>query len=390
VPWQPNGTFLRINPDFSSINGSLWQQDLAADPSIKIVASRHDYHDQDLGDGIAACLNLDGYNSMRANLKMGGFKITGIADGNPVTFDDVPSMGQVAGSMTFDNGLRLLTLFDRAGTEIDNVTIPSGTGGGGGDGTVTSIDIGPGLQGTNDPIQTTGDIQLENLGGGQVFSGGISGITIDDYGRVTQVVEGAFANTNLGNAPSANSVLVTSSTGTDTTLLAAVAGGNAGVMTGAMAQQLADLWAQGATGMQPPIELQGIDTTIRAGLVAGAKAGLIETQCEITASGVWTDGFTVTGSGIMEYCGADRHTSLAGFMDVRIVIDGTVVWTGDNVWDDGGVADDGINMIGYCDQTYVEPVLQNVAFSSSFKIQFRQNVVGSQFMYVYAKYQKMS
>jgi len=77
MPWQVDGTFLRVNPSFRG--PTTWQQDQAA--TIKIIASRHDTHDQDMADGIASCLNLDGYNSMRAALNMGGFEINNLADG---------------------------------------------------------------------------------------------------------------------------------------------------------------------------------------------------------------------------------------------------------------------------------------------------------------------
>ena len=69
MPWQIDGTFLRVtNNTTADPNGDLWNKDFAA--SIKIIATRHDVHDQDLADGIASCLNLDGLNTMRAILKM--------------------------------------------------------------------------------------------------------------------------------------------------------------------------------------------------------------------------------------------------------------------------------------------------------------------------------
>lgn len=77
MPWQITGAFVRVNPDFQGNN--VWQQDQQA--TIKIIASRHDIHDQDLADGIAACVNLDGYNSMRADLNMGSNLIRSLAPG---------------------------------------------------------------------------------------------------------------------------------------------------------------------------------------------------------------------------------------------------------------------------------------------------------------------
>jgi hypothetical protein len=84
MPWQLNGTFERVNgPDPIFSGSTVWQQDQTA--SIKIIALRHDTHDEDIATGIAACLNLDGLNAMRATLDMNGNIITGVADGSATT-----------------------------------------------------------------------------------------------------------------------------------------------------------------------------------------------------------------------------------------------------------------------------------------------------------------
>ena len=223
MPWLGNGVFQRTNQDFSG--DTVWQQDQQA--GIKVIDSRHDFHDQDIAVGVESTLNLDGLNSMRADLKMATFKITGLGAAAGLT--DAPNYGQVSGSMTFDDGLRTLDLFDRNGALIDTVTIPSGSGGGG-EGTVSSISIGAGLTGAANPITTVGDIGLESIGTGQVYQGGISTMTLDDYGRVTQVTVGGFANTNLSKAITLTTVKIISSTGTDTTLTAATTL-QAGIMT---------------------------------------------------------------------------------------------------------------------------------------------------------------
>lgn len=191
MPWQQDGTFLRVNPDYSAkANGDLWGQDLAAQPSIKIIATRHDYHDQDIGDGIAACLNLDGLNSMRANLNMGAFKITNI--GVAVALTDIPQYGQIAGEIDYSDSTKVLTLNDRNGDPIDTTIIDlTGVGAGitelSGDGSGTVVL-------TPDPITGTGTAGLEVLGTGQTYLNGIAAITIDNWGRVTQVTQGAFDN----------------------------------------------------------------------------------------------------------------------------------------------------------------------------------------------------
>jgi len=89
MPWQLNGTFVRVNTDFSG--PTVWQQDQSA--AIKIIASRHDTHDQDLATGIEQCLNLDGFNTMRAPLNMGGRPITDLGTGFAET--DAATIAQV-------------------------------------------------------------------------------------------------------------------------------------------------------------------------------------------------------------------------------------------------------------------------------------------------------
>jgi hypothetical protein len=85
MPWKSDGTFVRINPDFE---GNVWQDDQEA--GIKVIATRHDFHDNDIAGGIADCLNLDGLNAMRADLNMGGFKIYNIGtDGEDEVSDGI-------------------------------------------------------------------------------------------------------------------------------------------------------------------------------------------------------------------------------------------------------------------------------------------------------------
>jgi hypothetical protein len=67
MPWQIDGEFIRTNIEFSGNN--VWGQDLSA--GYKIIASRHDLHDEDLAEGIEQCINTSGYNAMLAELNMG-------------------------------------------------------------------------------------------------------------------------------------------------------------------------------------------------------------------------------------------------------------------------------------------------------------------------------
>ena len=70
--WNGSGTVVRSNGEYSGSN--VWAQDLAN--SKKITAARHDVHDEDLADAIQACLNVDGENTMLADLDMGGNLLT--------------------------------------------------------------------------------------------------------------------------------------------------------------------------------------------------------------------------------------------------------------------------------------------------------------------------
>lgn len=98
MPWDtPTKSFIRKNTDFTG--STVWQQDQQA--TIKIIASRHDNHDEDIAGGISACLNLDGINEMRAVLGMGGYAIQNMADG--VVATDGATVGQVTAG---DNALQ--------------------------------------------------------------------------------------------------------------------------------------------------------------------------------------------------------------------------------------------------------------------------------------------
>lgn len=59
MPWDGTGNFVRSNGDHTGID--VWQQD-KADGEL-ITATRHDSHDQDLADGINACVAKNGENA---------------------------------------------------------------------------------------------------------------------------------------------------------------------------------------------------------------------------------------------------------------------------------------------------------------------------------------
>ena len=83
------GTYTRSDGVFTGT--SIWQSN--RDAGTKIVADRHDTHDQDLATGINQCLNKDGSNAATANLDAGTYKITRLGDGTAHT--DAVNAGQI-------------------------------------------------------------------------------------------------------------------------------------------------------------------------------------------------------------------------------------------------------------------------------------------------------
>jgi len=71
MAWS-GGTFTRAN------GSTEWQDDAAL--GIGIEAAIHDAQDNDLATGINNCLTKDGQNTPTANLPMGGYKHTGVAN----------------------------------------------------------------------------------------------------------------------------------------------------------------------------------------------------------------------------------------------------------------------------------------------------------------------
>lgn len=255
---------IRENPEYTG--ATVWSLD--QQNGRKIIATRHDHHDQDLADAISATLNLDGINQMRAALNVGGFKVTNMAKGTAQ--GDGVRFGQIITGATFDDPTRTLTLSSTDEADI-TVVIPSGSGGGG-SGTVISIDIGEGLDGATDPITVSGDIKLETIGSLQTFTGGIKDITIDKHGRVTQVIEGAYANTNLSITNKlADTFRLNSSTGTDVTVPKATQT-EAGLMSAGDKVQLDALAAASGTD----ITLDYSTTTVEIQSSTGANATIAE------------------------------------------------------------------------------------------------------------------
>ena len=77
----PDQTFGRTNGTNSGT--TTWAQDKAA--STNILSTRHDTHDQDIADGVNACLKRDGGNTATATIPMGGFTLSNVGAPTAVT-----------------------------------------------------------------------------------------------------------------------------------------------------------------------------------------------------------------------------------------------------------------------------------------------------------------
>jgi len=80
MPWS-GGAFTRTNGVHTG--STLWVQD--RDAGTKILAARHDTHDQDLAGGINSTLEKSGSNAATGNLNIGSNRLTAVADGTAKT-----------------------------------------------------------------------------------------------------------------------------------------------------------------------------------------------------------------------------------------------------------------------------------------------------------------
>jgi hypothetical protein len=110
--WNGSGVFARTNGTNSG--SDVWEQD--KDDGTKIVATLHDIHDEDLADGIQACLAKNGENTPTANLPMGGYKHTGV--GAATDKGHYPSGNQIINnSITFGGT-------STGGANVYSITLP--------------------------------------------------------------------------------------------------------------------------------------------------------------------------------------------------------------------------------------------------------------------------
>ena len=88
MPWS-GGSFTRTNGVHTG--ATLWAQD--RDAGTKILAARHDTHDQDLAGGINSTLEKSGSNAATGNLNIGSNRLTAVADGTAKT--DAATVNQI-------------------------------------------------------------------------------------------------------------------------------------------------------------------------------------------------------------------------------------------------------------------------------------------------------
>lgn len=100
MPWAA-GAYSRL------YGAAGWVDD--RDAGTKILATRHDSHDQDLATGINNCMAKDGSNAATADISMGGFRLTNLPT-TPTDATDAASKAYVdaAGSVAFASGDQIL------------------------------------------------------------------------------------------------------------------------------------------------------------------------------------------------------------------------------------------------------------------------------------------
>ena len=122
MAWS-GGTFTRTDGTYSG--ASVWASNLGA--AIKIVAARHDIHDQDLATGINACLNKNGQNSPTANINWGNFKITNLgtanANGQAVEYSQLAGKQDASTILNSIDGAGIVADQGFYGTSADNVDV---------------------------------------------------------------------------------------------------------------------------------------------------------------------------------------------------------------------------------------------------------------------------
>jgi hypothetical protein len=126
MPWDiPTKQYIRNNG--RNTGSTVWDKDAVA--AQVIDSGGHDTHDQDIAEGITQTLNINGINAMLADLDVGTFKLTNVADGvaagDGVNYGQLTSVEAKADTNTTDiSGLDTrVTALEGAGTPDPLVAI---------------------------------------------------------------------------------------------------------------------------------------------------------------------------------------------------------------------------------------------------------------------------
>lgn len=213
MPWTGD-TYVRTDGVYTG--QTVWYSNYTN--SVKIVYSRHDTHDQDIANGITACINKNGANAPSTNIPWGGFKVVNYGFATADT--DVPSFGQTLGTVTLDSGTYLATFTSRLGDVMATVDLSPIAGGGGGGAPTDAQYITLTTNGTltNERVLTgtAGQITFTDGGAGGALTASLAStavspgtytlatVTVDAKGRITAAANGSSGSgiTSLsGTAP---------------------------------------------------------------------------------------------------------------------------------------------------------------------------------------------